>query len=93
MPNQHVKCPKCGQGLMKMVLAASPLTEVPKAKPMQARHDMSLRRRLHEDLSLQELIFAFPSPSPDDLLTGGYQLPAISQQLFRSGAEVLGILL
>lgn len=37
MPNQEVKCPKCGQGLMKMVLATSPLTEVPKVKPMQAR--------------------------------------------------------
>jgi predicted nucleic-acid-binding Zn-ribbon protein len=36
-PKQEVKCPKCGQGLMKMVLATSPLTEVPKVKPMQAR--------------------------------------------------------
>ena len=36
-PKQEVKCPKCGQVLMKMVLATSPLTEVPKVKPMQAR--------------------------------------------------------
>jgi predicted nucleic-acid-binding Zn-ribbon protein len=37
MPKQDVKCPKCGQREMKMVVATSPLTEVPKVKPMQAR--------------------------------------------------------
>ena len=37
MPKQEAKCPKCGQDEMKMVVAMSPLTEVPKVKPMQAR--------------------------------------------------------
>ena len=37
MAKQDAKCPKCGQGEMKMVVATSPLTEVPKVKPMQAR--------------------------------------------------------
>jgi len=37
MEKQDTKCPKCGQGEMKMVLATAPLGSVPKTKPMQAR--------------------------------------------------------
>ncbi len=37
MMEQNEKCPKCGQGVMKMVSALTPLTFTPKPKPMQAR--------------------------------------------------------
>jgi ribosomal protein L37E len=39
MDTQKATCPQCGHGQMQMVLATTPLSSAPKAKPMQARCD------------------------------------------------------
>ena len=36
MREENAKCPKCGKGLMKMLLSTTPLGSTPKTKPMQA---------------------------------------------------------